>query len=268
MDIDTPLSPQEPGNDGGEIVHEPHLVVGDRGAGWITEAWDRFKAAPGQWIAFCVVGFVVLCVVNFIPGVNIINAFLQPVWIAGVMAACHAQHKGEAIRISHLFAGFGPKTGRLVVSGLIIMISGVVIVAAVFGPLLLAMLENGDPNAYLATLDPYSLIMRVLIVVALTLPLYAALWFAPALIMLGNTGAIDALRLSFVGCMKNVWPFLIYGLCWLVVGVVLIVVFGLAAAALQSLPFLMLLLLAPLGVVMGAVAYVSVYLSFRDIYID
>jgi uncharacterized membrane protein len=76
-----------------------------------------------------------------------------------------------------------------------------------------------------------------------------ALWFAPALVMLQNQSAPRAIAESFKGCLKNIVPFLIYG----------IVLFVLALIA--SIPF-------GLGwLVLGPVVLGSVYAAYRDIYV-
>jgi uncharacterized membrane protein len=89
-----------------------------------------------------------------------------------------------------------------------------------------------------------------LIMLALMLPLVMATWFAPALIVFNELGAWSAMKASFVGCLKNVLPFLLYG------------VIGLVAGAIASVPLLLgWLVLAP-------VLAASVYTSYRDIYFE
>jgi uncharacterized membrane protein len=91
-------------------------------------------------------------------------------------------------------------------------------------------------------------VLAMLVVVALSIPLYMALFFAPALIVLHNFKLGDALKTSFHACWRNMLPFLVWG----------IVVFGLAIVA--SLPlFLGWLLLGP-------VMLVSMYVAYRDIF--
>jgi len=62
-------------------------------------------------------------------------------------------------------------------------------------------------------------------------------------------GAIDALKGSFFGCLKNILPFLIYGLILMV------------ASFIATIPLLLGWLV--LGPVIGA----SVYTAYRDIYL-
>jgi uncharacterized membrane protein len=54
-----------------------------------------------------------------------------------------------------------------------------------------------------------------------------AYWYAPVLIGLHNLKAVEAMKLSFVACLKNMLPFLLYGLIFTVILVVAIIPFGL-----------------------------------------
>jgi len=77
-----------------------------------------------------------------------------------------------------------------------------------------------------------------------------ALWFAPALVVLRGLAPMAAVRESFLGCLKNMVPFLIYGIVMLVLGI------------LAAIP------LALGWLVLGPVAVASIYVAYRDIYGD
>jgi len=83
------------------------------------------------------------------------------------------------------------------------------------------------------------------------IPLIMLFWFAPTLIVLNDEiGIIEALKLSFMGCLKNILPFLIYG----IVGFILMV--------LATIPLgLGWLVLAP--VFLG-----TVYVGYKDIFLE
>lgn len=261
-----------------DTVHAPRLVVGDRGAGWVVESWDCFKAQPGPWVLLCIVGFIVMLAINFIPVINILNGFFKPVWFAGLMLACHAQHTGKQVEVKHLFDGFRTKLWPLVLCGVLQSVLSLIIVMVTMGPVIVQIFKAVMPNEAMdysnlsglmaqfqerledmARTNPYQLMamidfnqimMRMLIMLAVLIPVYAMFWFAPALIVLGNKDLIGALQMSFVGTLKNSWPFLIYGLCALVLCLLAAVTFG-----------LVLIVLAPMF-------FLSIYLSYRDIYLD
>ena len=58
----------------------------------------------------------------------------------------------------------------------------------------------GEKNAKLA----------MLLTLALSLPVFMALWFAPALVFFNGMAPVDALKASFNACAKNGAPFLVY----------------------------------------------------------
>jgi uncharacterized membrane protein len=90
--------------------------------------------------------------------------------------------------------------------------------------------------------------LAALIVLALSLPLYMALWFAGPLIVLGGSDVGGALKTSFGACLKNVVPFLIWSIAILVLAIP------------ASIPILLGWLL------LGPVLMASIYLGYRDIF--
>ena len=92
------------------------------------------------------------------------------------------------------------------------------------------------------------MLLAILVIMALSLPLSMAYLFAIPLIVLTDSDLMPALKTSFLACLKNVLPFLVWSLAMLVLGFV------------ASIPlFLGLLLLAP-------VSMVSLYMSYRDVF--
>ena len=65
-----------------------------------------------------------------------------------------------------------------------------------------------------------TLALALLIVFGLMLPLVMAIWFAPPLVVFHDMGAGDAMKASFAGCLKNMLPFLLYGIVLLVASVI------------------------------------------------
>ena len=94
-----------------------------------------------------------------------------------------------------------------------------------------------------------SVALAMLLSLVLSLPLFMAMWFAPALVFFNRMPPFAALRASFGACVKNALPFVVYGLIVLVL------------AFFAALPlFLGFLVLLP--VVSG-----SIYVSYRDIFV-
>src|SRR6202171_3868953 len=100
-------------------VH-PRADAAGRGAVWWSEGWRLFTPAVGPWILIVVVGFVLNLILAFIPILgSIAGHLLFPTLVGGLMLGCGAIDRGEPLTISHLFAGFGPRAGALLIVVLI-----------------------------------------------------------------------------------------------------------------------------------------------------
>ena len=233
-------------------------IMGGRAVGagqgwtWIADGFGLFKKAPGMWIALVIVLLVILVVLAFIPLLGAVATFLlMPLFLGGLMLGCRALQGGGGLEVGHLFAGFKEHTGNLIVLGalaiggwVIVMLPVIAIVGAgaIFG------MMRGDAAGVAAMGG--SFVLAWLVAMALSIPIYMALWFAPALVVLRGLAPVAAVKESFFGCLKNIVPFLIYGIVMLVLGI------------LAAIP------LALGWLVLGPVAVASIYVAYRDIYGD
>lgn len=233
-----------------ESVMGGRAVGAGQGWTWIAQGFDLFRKAPGIWIALVVILFVILVVLAFIPLLGAVATFLVvPVFVGGLLLGCQALQGGGELEVGHLFAGFKAHTGNLIVLGalaiagwIIVMLPVVVIVGA--GAFLAAI--RGDA-AGVAALGG-SFMLAWLVALALSIPIYMALWFAPALVVLREMAPIEAIKESFMGCLKNILPFLVYSIVLIVLGIVASIPLGLG------------------WLVLGPTLIASVYTSYRDIY--
>lgn len=235
-----------------ESVMGGRAVGAGQGWTWIAEGFGLFRKAPGIWIALVVILFVILVVLAFIPLLGAVATFLVvPVFIGGLLLGCQTLQGGGELEVAHLFAGFKAHTGNLIVLGalaiagwIVVMLPVVVIVGA--GAFLAAI--RGDA-AGVAALGG-SFMLAWLVALALSIPIYMALWFAPALVVLRGMAPIEAIKESFLGCLKNILPFLVYSIVLMVLGIVAFIPLGLG------------------WLVLGPTLIASVYVSYRDIYGD
>ena len=219
---------------------------------WFAAAWSLFRAAAGTWIGMLLALIVIGFVANLLPMIGpLVLTVLWPVFIAGLMIASRTLEDGNEPKFTVLFAGFQQRFGPLILLGVISLVISLAIVFAVValtGVQIFAIGTATSPEAVLTAM--FSIAFAGLLMAALMLPLVMATWFAPALIVFHDMGVLAAMKASFVGCMKNVLPFLLYG------------VIALVAGAIASVPFL-------LGwLVLGPLLFASVYTGYRDIYFE
>ena len=241
----------------GEMSGPGSVPVG-HGWLWLSQGFWHFKQNPFQWIIALVLWVVLAVVVSLVPLLGSLAVMLfSPVVAAGFMIGANAQNEGGDFEVGHLFSGFSAGIGQLVLVGLLYLVGSIVlgILAAVLvGGGMLATLggmqgmQQMNPDQVNPVMLSSAILIPMLIILALSIPLMMAYWFAPALVALEGLSAISAMKMSFVGCIKNMLPFLIYGL----IGLVLVIV--------GSIPFMLGLL-----VVMPMVT-ASIFVAYKDIY--
>lgn len=235
----------------GDFVAGGRALAPGRGWEWIAQAWALFKKQPGVWIGLVVILVIVFIVMALVPIIgSLATIVLGPVFMGGIALGTRAQDTGGELAIGHLFAGFHERFGPLVLVGVLYLVASVVIalvVGLLTGASLFGMMGSTAPE----TMPPgaiLTLLLAFLIMLALMVPVFMAIWFAPALIVLHGQDAVEAMKQSFAGCLKNIVPFLIYGLVLLVFSI------------LASIP-------AGLGwLVLGPVLAASVYTGYKDIF--
>ena len=227
-------------------------VAAERGWDWIAAGWELFKRQAGMWIALVLVAFVVFVVLAVIPFVGSLASFiLTPVFGAGVVIGCRAIEEGRELEIGHLFAGFRDKFGPLATVGAIYLGSAIVIALVVglaTGASIFAMMGGATPDVATPA-AALTVILALLIMLALLLPVVMAVWFAPPLVVFHGKSAVEAMQESFTGCLRNIVPFLVYGIVLMVLGVLAAIPLGLGWLAL------------------GPVLAASLYTSYKDIYL-
>jgi uncharacterized membrane protein len=227
---------------------EARSVEASRGWAWISGGYDMVKKSPAVWIGTFVIWFVLYAVASLIPMGSVLTTLFGSVLTGGWMLGCKSADSGSELKVEHLFASF--KSGDL---GPLLLVSvfyliGFLIVALIVG-LLAGMsmlpLVFGKPDD---VQFGAGLLLGILLLVALSIPLTMAIWFAPALVVFHKLPAMEAMKLSFAGCLRNVVPFLVYGL----------IVMGLAIVA--AIPLMLGFL------VLGPVLFASIYVSYKDIF--
>ena len=185
---------------------------------WIAEAWRLFARAPLMWIIAMVIVFVALIVVGIIPLLGaIVMPLLQTLFFGGFMYACLAIDRGGEFELEHLFAGFSKRFVPLLIVGALYMLGTIVIMLimmAFVGVSILPAFMTGDTETAMAAMAASvgMLLFGGLVGLALAVPLMAAFWFAPALVMINDMAPVAAMKASFFACFRNFIPFLIYGI--------------------------------------------------------
>ena len=231
---------------------EPRQVAAGQGWQWIVEGFGLFKKSPIIWVVLFIILLLIAIALHFIPILGpLVLYILSPVFLGGLMVGCKAQQNGEELEIAHLFAGFKKNTNALIALGGVYLVGQIFILGVMFmlgGSAVFTLMMGGQPDVVAMTAAMSSAMLAVLVALALYVPLAMALWFAPALTVFNDAQPVASLKTSFNACLKNIVPFLVYGIILFVLSIIAAIPFGLG-----------LLVLVP-------VIFASVYTGYRDVF--
>jgi uncharacterized membrane protein/ribosomal protein L32 len=233
----------------------PKGVPTGHGWAWLVKGWWHFKQNPIAWMGGILVWFLIALVVSLIPMIGgiVLNLF-TPVIAAGFIIGCRAQDEGDDFTLNHIFAGFSNNMGQLVLVGLIyfgaLFLLTIVMTVGFFGLIGMQSMTAENPDMMMSMLLSPGFLIALLLGFLIVIPLMMTYMFAPALVALDDMKALSAMKLSFVGCLKNLMPFTVYGLLAMLLLFVGMLPFGLG-----------LLIVFPL-------LTASLYSAYRDIYFD
>ena len=247
----------------GRFVANGISVSAAQGWRWIHAGFMLFKQQPGtavlMGIVFLALHLAIAAlqtalgaihpVLSVIAGLASIG--ITPLLIGGWMLGCHELDEGGEIRVGHLFVAIESHLKPLLaLAGWILLATfgiALIVVAIVAATGFAALTAIGGGIAQGAGVG-IAIILVVLVILVITMLIYSLVWFAPALIVLHDHRALDAMKTSAQACLKNIAPFLVYGLCTIGLGIV------------ASIPLL-------LGwLVLGPILIASIYAGYRDIF--
>lgn len=238
----------------GRLLGSPRRVAAARGAAWYGDAWRMLIKNAGLWLVNLAIIAVLVMTAWLPPWAGLpLQYLLTPFALAVLAVACDAVRRDAPLRGEEIFGPLAERGGQLSLLGLLYLIGIVVVSVVAIVPLLgwsgMKMLYGDlQPKDVEDLLLP--LLLAMLLLVALSLPLFMAVWMAAALIVLNGVNAVAAMSASLIACSRNFWAFLLYGLA------------GLALAIAASLPLMLgWLLLLP-------VIMVTSYSAYRDIFFE
>jgi uncharacterized membrane protein len=234
----------------GPLIENGRSVPTGNCTRWIGATYALFSQRPWKWIGTMLLLALISVLVSLLPLSNLLTTVLWPVVAGGIAYALDQQRQTQSFTLSAVFSGFGPRMLSLVAVGCVGLLSyGImfVIMSTMVGnDTALAVMGGGQQLSAI----PPGFWSAMLVTMALTIPLTAATFLAAPLIMLHGARPVDAMKMSFFGCMKNIVP-------WILSGVLMVLLICVSA-----IPLLLgLFVTLPMAVMLF-------YSMYRDIFLD
>ncbi|WP_413190005.1 BPSS1780 family membrane protein [Psychrobacter sp. AT9] len=239
-----------------QLLASPRKCDAAAGMSWIVKAFGLFKDQPLLWFGMSVTFLIIVGIASSIPLLNILIIPTLFMFLGGFIKGAAAQSQGAELRFDHLFSAFKSHWQPLLILGLLYLVGIIICMIPLFiamGSMMFSMMTGGMGSSYgmMNDISLGSIFLGYLLSMLLIIPLYMALWFAPALVVLHDLDPIAAMKKSFEAGKVNVVPILVYGL----ISVLL-------------LPILTMLTLG-LGVfLILPIMLLTYYTSYRDVWTD
>jgi hypothetical protein len=237
---------------------------------WVKQGFALFRKQPAEMSTLFLSYMFLMFGVGIIPVLGqVLPLLLVPVFSIGFMQACANIERGKRVYPNLLLTGFrSPAFGRLLNLGVLYLLAALLAIGAsslVDGGMFWSIM-SGQLALDTTTMQDSNMSLAMLFAVACYVPAAMALWFAAPLIAWQNMGVGKAIFYSFFAVRRAGKSFLLYGLSWLAIGVLLpAIVSAFVALLLNSVAATMLILL-PLSIVLTVVMYCSFYPTYTAIF--
>lgn len=243
------------------------------GLEWLRRAYSMFRAAPLRWLLLLFTYYLLIVLLEFGPLQALgqfIAPLLKPVFAVGFLAAAWSQERGIAPRFADLFRGFRSNLLALVPLGAVFLagITLAVLATTLVDDGRLIAIMSGAEKPTEETLASGKVQLAMLFGTACALPPLLALWFAPALVVFSDAGAVKALVTSFRAAIANWRPIAAYCLAVFVLAGI-VPVFALSIARMfgdVSSGVVALFVVAPYLFALVATLHISDYIGYRDLF--
>ena len=248
---------------------------------WLRDGWHIFLTNPSMWLAIMALSFFGSVFLMAVPVIGIVVFFmLWPVLLAGLLLGVKDLGEGKPLEMKHIFAGFKATPKPLAAIGGFTLLAALLTIWILtmgwgeeFEALLKLMAsENSDIAAFKEASS--NLVWPSLVGLLIFLPFLTAVWFAPALVLFNKLRPIEAMVLSFKASIRNMWPFLIYGLLYLLADMIVSYVLGIIVAIVTKLGgpamggTVATMLVFPVIFIFFVMLVGSIYTGYRDIFVS
>lgn len=237
---------------------------------WIKEGFALFRRQPAELSTLFIGYMFLMFVVGIVPLLGqLLPLILVPVFSMAFMQACAEIEGGKRVYPKLLLAGFRSpalptllKLGGLYVAAAIVAVgSSALIDGGVFWRVM-----TGGAALDAETIQGSNMRLAMLFAALVYTPAAMAFWYAAPLAAWQGMGLWKAIFYSFFAVRRAGKAFLVYGLGWLLLGVVLPVVFSMLVVLATSTPGLTMLILLPLSIVLTVIMYCSFYPTYTHVF--
>ena len=240
------------------------------GWAWVKEGFALFRKQPFEMSTLFLSYMFLMLAIGLLPGLGqVLPLLLVPVFSMSFMQACVNIEQDRKVYPNLLLVGFrSPALPNLMKLGFLYLLAAVLAIAAssLVDDGIFAGIMSGKQELDTDTLRDSNVSFAMIFAAAVYTPAAMAFWYAAPLVMWQKMGVFKAIFYSFFAVQRSGRAFLVYGLAWMLIGVLLPAVASTLVAVVFGRAIVMVLLLLPLSLVMTVVMYCSFYPTYTTIF--
>lgn len=239
-----------------------NIVPARTGIQWVREGVKTFFSQPLALIGLFFMYMAVMLIVSQLPAIGVVLAgVLVPASTLGLMAATREASSGKFPMPTVLVSAFRAGQQRLKA---MLQLGVIYTVLSMLASFLVSLLVPAVPPTDAQAGEQIS--GALLLTLLLHMPLFLMFWHAPALVHWHGISPVKSLFFSVIACLRNAGAFLVYGLAWgalvMVLGLVIAVFTSLMGSAQMASTIMM-----PFAFLMAAMMSTSIYFTFQDCFV-
>jgi len=236
---------------------------------WVKEGIALFRKQPAEVSTLFLSYMFLMLALGIIPVIGqLLPLILVPVFAMSFMQACRQIGEGQRVYPNLLLVSFrSPALRTLLMLGVLYLLAAFTAVA------ISALVDGGTfwkamtgPGLDAKDIEGSNIRLAMIVAALAYLPAAMAFWFAAPLIAWQQMPLGKALFYSFFAVLRAGKAFTVYGLAWLVIGVLLPATVSTIVVLLVDNISVAIFILLPLSIILTVVMYCSFYPTYTAIF--
>lgn len=237
---------------------------------WVKEGFALFRKQPAEISTLFLSYMFLMLAIGILPLIGqLLPMLLVPVFSMAFMQACAHIEQGRKVYPNLLLTGFrSPAFSGLLKLGVLYLVAAVFAVAAsalIDGGVFWRIM-SGRQDLDADTVRNSGMSLAMLFSAIVYVPAAMAFWYAAPLIAWQRMGVGKAIFYSFFAVHRARKAFVVYGLAWALIGVLLPAIVSSIIALLASRSLVVMIVLLPLSLMLTVVMYCSFYPTYTHIF--
>lgn len=237
---------------------------------WVKEGFALFRKQPAEISTLFLAYMFLMLAVGIVPLFGqVLPLILVPVFSMAFMQACLQIEQGKKVYPNLLLAGFrSPGFRNLIKLGVLYLLAAIIAVAAsalVDGGLFWQIM-TGDKDLDSEAIRHSNMSLAMMFSAIVYTPAAMAFWYAAPLIAWQGMGVGKAIFYSFFAVKRAGQAFLVYGLAWLLIGVILPAVLSSLVALVVGKAFAVMIVLLAVSLILTVIMYCSFYPTYTHVF--